>query len=101
MINLIAIKDSFTLDKIIDLSSGKTYGKNILINPCPLCGHKNHFYVHQDLKRWKSFGGRCESGGDIFNLYAALHNQSNAWAIIEISKMLKLPNNYTPIRVDP
>lgn len=51
---------------IIDRVQGdkRKIGNKVLINPCPKCGHRNHFYIYLDTNSFYSFAGCCE-GGDI------------------------------------
>lgn len=90
--DLAKVKDAITIDKIIDISGGVPKGQNILLDPCPLCGHKGHFFIHKDLRKWKSFGGECDNGGDIFNLYAALHKCTAVEAFNRLGQELAIPS---------
>lgn len=37
-------------------------GNKVLINPCPICGHKDHFFVYPDNNSYCSFSGCCKGG---------------------------------------
>lgn len=37
-------------------------------NPCPLCGHKNHFYIYEDQNRFAAFG--CGKSGSVVDFIA-------------------------------
>jgi len=50
-------------------------GESLLVNPCPLCGHKNHFYIFPNSNRYYSFG--CGHKGDIGDFLVAYLNITN------------------------
>ena len=38
-------------------------GDKILLNPCPVCGHKDHFYVYPETSSFYSFSSCCNPPG--------------------------------------
>lgn len=37
-------------------------GNKILLNPCPVCGHKDHFFIYPENNSFCSFSGCCKGG---------------------------------------
>jgi hypothetical protein len=37
-------------------------GDKVLLNPCPICGHKDHFYIYLNTNSYYSFSGCCGGG---------------------------------------
>lgn len=37
-------------------------GDKVLLNPCPVCGHKDHFFVYPQNNSYYSFSGCCKGG---------------------------------------
>ncbi len=53
------------LDYILQRSPGSNptrQGIKILLNPCPICGHKDHFFVYPENNSYYSFSGCCKGG---------------------------------------
>ena len=38
-------------------------GDKVLVNPCPICGHKDHFYVYPETSSFYSFSECCNPPG--------------------------------------
>lgn len=54
------------------------------INPCPVCGHKDHFTVYPETNSYSSFSGCCE-GGSILDFVCAYEDVTLATAIEKLS----------------
>lgn len=69
--------------KIIDLLGSefqkKSYGNKILINPCPFCGHKNHFFIYLNTNRYYSYS--CNNYGDVIDFLVNYQKMSKYQAI--------------------
>lgn len=48
-------------------SQGKKHGKDFLFNPCPVCGHKDDFYIDVEKNVYKCHSASNGSGGNIIN----------------------------------
>lgn len=40
----------------------KRQGDKVLLNPCPICGHKDHLHVYLKTNSYYSFSGCCKGG---------------------------------------
>lgn len=80
--------------KIRDLLEGKfSYtkkGKGVLINPCPLCNHKDHFYIFESNNFFYSFG--CGKSGDVIEFLKAYKGMDDKEALTYIDKGKNIPN---------
>jgi len=56
------------------------------INPCPICGHKDHFTVYPDSNSYTSFSGCCQ-GGSIIDYMIEVEGLSQNEAISKLKKM--------------
>lgn len=55
------------------------------VNPCPICGHRDHFTVYTDTNSWTSFA-KCHekiSGGSIIDYVMAVEGAENVSDAIE------------------
>lgn len=52
------------LDYIVQESGAKPrqLGNKVLINPCPICGHRDHFFIYPESGTYSSFSGCCRGG---------------------------------------
>lgn len=52
------------LDYIVQQSGTKLQrqGSKVLLNPCPICGHQDHFFVYPKNNSYYSFSGCCKGG---------------------------------------
>ncbi|MCL2410534.1 MAG: phage/plasmid primase, P4 family [Treponema sp.] len=48
-------------------AEGERKGKDVLFNPCPVCGHKDDFYVDTERNIYKCHSASNNSGGNILN----------------------------------
>ncbi len=37
-------------------------GNKVLLNPCPICGHRDHFFIYPKTNSYYSFSGCCKGG---------------------------------------
>lgn len=69
----------------------KNIGNNSFrINPCPVCGHKNHFTINDNENYYQSFSGCCK-GGDILNYMQEIEGLSFKEAKEELFKITNTP----------
>lgn len=66
------------------------YGNLVRINPCPICGKRDHFDVHIDTNSYFSQSGCC-NGGSIIDYMIEGENLSKIEAI---NKLKSLTGNY-------
>ncbi|HDR4686686.1 TPA: hypothetical protein QCR00_005472, partial [Bacillus cereus] len=55
------------------------------VNPCPICGHRDHFTVYTDTNSWTSFA-KCHekiSGGSIIDYVMAVEGAESVNDAIE------------------
>lgn len=53
---------------------------NYRINPCPVCGHKDHFTIYQESNSFFSFSGCCK-GGDLIDYFQQCEGLSSVDAM--------------------
>jgi hypothetical protein len=76
MIDFQAIRESIDLTEI---AGRYTTLNRYLQGPCPLCGGRDRFYIHNGGQRWGC--RRCnEKGGDVIDLVALCHKMSKGEA---------------------
>jgi hypothetical protein len=56
---------------------GMRRGKDVLFNPCPICGHKDDFYVDTEKNVYKCHSSSYGQGGNIFNFIKETENLSD------------------------
>lgn len=78
-VNLLSYIESMTNSKI------KKVGSTFFVEPCPLCGRKEHFSVHPNDNYFNSFG--CDVGGTIIDFMIHYENLTKQEAI---KKLLSL-----------
>lgn len=69
MEELETVKNKISLIDYIQGNGGKIKnlgGGTFSVEPCPVCGHKDHFRVNSNSNYYNSFNGCCK-GGDILN----------------------------------
>ena len=73
------------LDYILQRSGAKPkrQGDKILIDPCPICGHRDHFYVYPQSNSYSSFSGCCK-GGSIIDALMEFERLSLAEAMARV-----------------
>ncbi len=62
------LKEKISLLDYIEQSGAKLEkaGQNVYrINPCPICGHKDHFTIYPTTNSYTSFSGCCQGGSII------------------------------------
>lgn|GEM_PF-2977438 len=52
------------LDYILQQTGAKPkrQGNKVLINPCPICGHRDHFFIYPETNSYCSFSRCCRGG---------------------------------------
>ena len=62
---VIELAQDSVLDYILKQTGAKPTkkGDKILLNPCPICGHKDHFYVYPETSSFYSFSECCSPPG--------------------------------------
>lgn len=83
------LKDSVKLMEYV-LNSGSRLekaGQNVYrLNPCPVCGHKDHFTIYPENNSYSSFSGCCK-GGSIIDYMIEVEGLSQAQAIDKLKNM--------------
>ena len=75
------LKQSVKLLDYIGSNGVKKAGTNIYrVDPCPICGHKDHFTIYSDSNSYSSFNGCCQ-GGSIIDYMMEVEGMSQAQAI--------------------
>lgn len=79
---------------ILNLIGGNTreIGNKILINPCPKCGHKDHFFVYKYTNTFYSYN-KCCKGGSVVDYLNQVENLTISEAIKTILEMAGLEGN--------
>jgi len=89
--------------KIIDFVQGNKYKKGdaILVNPCPSCGKKDHFFIYPNTNSYSSFASCC-SGGSVIDWFVEIKGYSRSEATNEVIKISGLDvENYKDIYINP
>ena len=60
------------------------------VNPCPACGHKDHFTIYQDTNSYSSFSGCC-NGGSIIDYMQEVEGMSMERAIKTLKQLAGAP----------
>lgn len=69
-------------------------GKTYRINPCPVCGHKDHFTIYPDTNSYSSFSDCCK-GGSIIDFLIEIKGMSQHEAINHLEVLAgQQPTNY-------
>jgi replicative DNA helicase len=67
-------------------------GQNVYrINPCPICGHKDHFTVYPSTNSYTSFSGCC-NGGSIIDYLIEVEGMAQVQAIEKLKKIAGFDN---------
>lgn len=76
--------------KLIDLIPGnkRKIGKYISVNPCPVCGHKDHFFITENNNCFFS-ASKCNKGGTVIDWLMIFEKITSKEAI---DKLLNLTN---------
>ena len=61
-------------------------GYKYKINPCPICGHKDHFLIYTDSNSYSSFNDCCK-GGSIVDYFIEVKKMNKLDAIKEVNKL--------------
>lgn len=77
-VNLLEYIENSTTSKV------KRIGKSVFINPCPFCGHNDHFTVDVNKNIFNSFNNTCCTGGSIIDFIVQYENISVAEAINKV-----------------
>lgn len=73
-------------------STAKRVGNAYFINPCPICGGKDHFSIKRDKNYFNSFS--CDAGGTIIDFLMQYENLSKEEALQKVVEVSGL-NDYT------
>lgn len=81
------------LEKEIDLFSliAENYhiqrvGKNNVINPCPVCGSHDHFFVYKESNSYSSFS-KCCQGGSVYKYLQEIEGLSESEAYEKLHEL--------------
>ena len=82
-----------TLDYIVQQTGVKPWknGDKVLLNPCPICGHRDHFFIYPKTNSYYSFSGCCR-GGSLIDWLVEYEKLSLAEAMERIHGDAKPPN---------
>ncbi|WP_297992538.1 CHC2 zinc finger domain-containing protein [uncultured Anoxybacillus sp.] len=85
-------KAQFNLAVYIEQRTGSRAvraGQGYFINPCPFCGHKNHFFVNEDKGLFRSFSPNCDYvSGDIITFIEKYEQVSRKEALYRFMEMV-------------
>jgi len=94
-VQLEALKDKISLLDYIKQAGGQVEkaGQNTFrLNPCPVCGHKDHFTIYPDNNSYYSFSGCCE-GGSIIDYLIEVEGLDKASAIAKTKRLAGVEEN--------
>ena len=84
-----SLKEKVSLLDYIQKQGGQVEkaGNNVYrLNPCPVCGHKDHFTIYADNNSFFSFSGCCE-GGSIIDYMMEVEKLSQKQAIEKLKSL--------------
>lgn len=70
------------IDQLPPGTKKRKIGKRILIDPCPCCSHKGHFYIYENNNF--SSESRCCSGGSIIDYFVQVEKMDIKTAINKV-----------------
>ncbi len=75
-------------------------GDNLWLNPCPVCGHEDHFSINGSEGIFNSLSGCCEGGSlyDYFMQVEGLDQKSAALKIRELANVKATTQRETPLK---
>lgn len=91
------LKESISLYQYIDNAGHKLkrIGANeYRVDPCPVCGHKDHFTIYPDTNSYFSFSGCC-NGGSIIDYLIEVESMDQAQAIERIKQLADNTGGFT------
>ena len=99
------LKEKVKLTEYVQQQGGQVEkaGQNVYrINPCPVCGHKDHFTVYPENNSYYSFSGCCE-GGSIIDYMIEIEGLNKTQAISRVKQLAgaereKLPGPRVEVR---
>jgi len=75
----------------------KQVGSVYRIEPCPICGHRDHFTIYPDTNSYCSFSGCCE-GGSVYKFLIEVEGLSKDEAYKELKKLAGVDIKMKPAR---
>jgi len=97
--NLEALKEKVKLLDYIQKNGGhiEKAGQNVYrLNPCPVCGHKDHFTIYTENNSYYSFSGCCEGGSIIdYMIEVEKMNQQEAISRLKILAGVEQEKDFT------
>lgn len=84
-----SLKESISLYQYIDNAGHKLQkigASEYRVNPCPVCGHKDHFTIYPDTNSYFSFSGCCR-GGSIIDYMVEVEGMSKEGAIKTLKQL--------------
>lgn len=75
---------------LIDHSRIKKEGKTYRVNPCPICGGKEHFTIYPETNSYSSFSGCCQ-GGSIYKFLQEVEGLSEDAAFEKLHELAGEP----------
>lgn len=75
---------------LIDPKQIKKEGKTYRVNPCPVCGGKDHFTVYPDTNSYSSFNACCQ-GGSIYKYLQEVQGLSEDAAFAKLHELTGEP----------
>ena len=81
------LKESISLLERVSDSQLKQIGPDTYrVNPCPICGHKDHFTIYAKSNTYSSFSGCCR-GGSIIDYLVEVEDMDQAQAISKAKEL--------------
>lgn len=77
-VNIISLIDNSKLKKIKD--------GGYHVNPCPVCGHKDHFTIYSDTNSYVSYSGCC-NGGSVYKYLQEVNGLSESQAYKKLQEL--------------
>ncbi len=69
------------------------------VEPCPVCGHKDHFTIYDDSDSYSSFSGCCQ-GGKAYKFLQEVLKMDKAEAYNTLEKLADVTRNDEPLKKD-
>jgi KaiC/GvpD/RAD55 family RecA-like ATPase len=96
------LKQEVSLPGYIEAQGGKLEkaGKEYRLNPCPVCGHKDHFTIYPESNSYSSFSGCC-NGGSIIDYMVEVEGLNQGQAIEKLKQLAGVEPEREPVKEKP
>lgn len=84
------LESKVSILSLIDHNRIKKEGKTYRVNPCPICGGKEHFTIYPETNSYSSFSGCCQ-GGSVYKFLQEVEGLSEDAAFEKLHELAGEP----------